>query len=53
MASCARRYGVLAEGTLHGWQEADGAVEITRQEIESTWAAAPEILDKDRTEETS
>jgi hypothetical protein len=53
MAAYERQYGVLAEGTLRGWQEADGAAEITRQESESTWAAARKILDADRTEETS
>lgn len=53
LAAYERQYGVLAEGTLHDWQEADGAAEITRQEFESTWAAARETLDTDRTEETS
>lgn len=53
MAAYERQYGVLAEGTLRGWKEAHGAAEITRQEFESTWAAAREILDANRTEETS
>lgn len=53
MAAYERQYGVLAEGTLRGWKEADGAAEITRQEFESTWAAAREVLDANRTEETS
>src|SRR5690606_17018076 len=53
MAAYVRQYGVLAEGTLRGWQEADGAAEIIRQEFESTWAAARETLDADRTEETT
>jgi hypothetical protein len=53
MAAYERQYGVLAEGTLRGWKEADGAAEITRQDFESTWAAAREILDANRTEETS
>ncbi|MDW8805478.1 hypothetical protein P1P68_11995 [Streptomyces scabiei] len=53
MASYERQYGVLTEGALHDWQEADGAAEITRQEFESTWAAARETLDANRTEETS
>ncbi|MEV7678825.1 hypothetical protein AB0O64_09760 [Streptomyces sp. NPDC088341] len=48
-----RQYGVLAEGAPRGWQEADGAAEITRREFESTWAAVRETLDADRTEETS
>jgi len=53
MAAYERQYGVLAEGTLRGWQEADGAADITRQEFESTWAAARETLGKDRIEEAS
>ncbi|MFJ8282262.1 hypothetical protein ACIRA2_33865 [Streptomyces griseoviridis] len=53
MAAYERQYGVLAEGALRGWQESDGAAEMTRQEFESTWAAAREILDADRIEETS
>ncbi|NNJ03099.1 hypothetical protein HHX38_02925 [Streptomyces sp. PKU-MA01144] len=53
MAAYERQYGVLAEGALRGWQEADGAAEMTRQEFESTWAAARETLDADRTEETT
>ncbi|MDX3098328.1 hypothetical protein PV417_28020 [Streptomyces sp. ME19-03-3] len=53
MAAYERQYGVLAEGALRGWQEADGAAEITRQEFESTWAAARETLYADCIEETS
>ena len=53
MTAYERQYGVLAEGALRGWQEADRAAEITRQEFESTWAAAREALDADRTEETT
>ncbi|AWK09874.1 hypothetical protein SSP531S_53010 [Streptomyces spongiicola] len=53
MAAYERRYGVLAEGAVRGWRETDGAAEITRQEFESTWAAARETLDADRTEETT
>jgi len=53
MAAYERQYGVLAEGTLRGWKKADGAAEITRQEFESTWAAAREILDANRSEEMS
>jgi len=53
MASYERQYGVLGEGTLHGRREADGVAEITRQEIESTWATARETLDANRTEETN
>ncbi|MEV7432583.1 hypothetical protein [Streptomyces griseoviridis] len=53
MAAYERQYGVLAEGALRGWQESDGAAEMTRQEFESTWATARETLDADRIEETS
>lgn len=53
MASYERQYGVLAEGTRHGWRETDGVAEITRQEFESTWAAARETLNADRAEEAS
>lgn len=53
MAAYERKYGVLAEGSLHGWQDAGGAAEITQYEFESTWAAARETLDAKRTEETS
>jgi hypothetical protein len=53
MASYERQYGVLAEGTVHGWREANGVAEIARQEFESTWAAARETLDANSTEETS
>ncbi|MGP3638486.1 hypothetical protein ACTU45_35210 [Streptomyces sp. 24-1644] len=53
MAAYERKYGVLAEGSLHGWHDADGTAEITQREFESTWAAARETLDANRTEETS
>jgi hypothetical protein len=53
MAAYERKYGVLAEGSLHGWHDAGGAAEITQHEFESTWAAARETLDAKRTEETS
>ncbi len=53
MAAYERKYGVLAEGSLHGWQDAGGTAEITRHEFESTWAAARETLEANRTEETS
>ncbi|WP_093802933.1 hypothetical protein [Streptomyces sp. Wb2n-11] len=48
-----RKYGVLAEGSLYGWQDAGGTAEITRHEFESTWTAARETLDANHTEETS
>jgi hypothetical protein len=44
---------VASDASLHGWQDFDGPAEITRHEFESTWAAAREILDANRTEETS
>ncbi|MCX4553107.1 hypothetical protein [Streptomyces sp. NBC_01500] len=53
MTTYERTYGVLAEGSLHGWQDFDGPTEITEHEFESTWAAARETLDANRTEETS
>ncbi|MFC9679011.1 hypothetical protein [Streptomyces sp. NPDC056948] len=53
MTAYERKCGVLAEGSLHGWQDADGPIEITQHEFESTWAAARETLDANRTEETS
>ncbi|WP_340563497.1 hypothetical protein [Streptomyces sp. GSL17-111] len=53
MTAYERKYGVLAEGNLHGWQGFDGPTEITQREFQSTWAAARETLDVNRTEETS
>ncbi|WP_405683704.1 hypothetical protein OG204_01060 [Streptomyces sp. NBC_01387] len=53
MTTYERTYGVLAEGSLYGWQDFDGPTEITEHEFESTWAAARETLDANRTEETS
>ncbi|MGW7053603.1 hypothetical protein [Streptomyces sp. NPDC054887] len=54
MTASDRKYGVLAEGSLHGWHDAGGAAEITQDAFcESTWAAAREALDANRTEETS
>lgn len=50
MVAYERRYGVLAEHSLNGWQSVGGAVEITGREFESTWAAARQTLDADRTE---
>ncbi|MFR9795408.1 hypothetical protein ACL02U_05785 [Streptomyces sp. MS06] len=32
-----RRYGVLAEGCLNGWQESDGVAVITRDKFERIW----------------
>jgi hypothetical protein len=53
MAFYERKYGVLAEGSMRGWQESDDAAGITFDEFESTWAAAREVLDTERTEESS
>ncbi|MEU8147961.1 hypothetical protein [Nonomuraea sp. NPDC048901] len=38
------RFGVLAEGSLEGWQDADQAAEITRQEFEAIWIQARQHL---------
>ncbi|MES9512141.1 hypothetical protein ABWJ92_38190 [Streptomyces sp. NPDC000609] len=40
MAAHERRYGVLAEGDLTGWDDADGPAEITEDVFERIWAAA-------------
>ena len=53
MTTYDQRYGVLTEGCLRGWQEEESAAEITLAEFESVWAAAREVLDADRTEETA
>ncbi|MFA1544620.1 HD domain-containing protein [Actinomadura monticuli] len=39
-----RRFGVLAEGSLQGWQDADHAAQITRHEFEALWAQARQHL---------
>ncbi|MFF0066526.1 hypothetical protein ACFYRC_34340 [Streptomyces sp. NPDC005279] len=39
------RYGVLAEGSLDGWQEAQCAAEISAGEFERLWTAARKYLD--------
>jgi hypothetical protein len=36
------KYGILAEGSLDGWQETDSAAEITATEFERIWASARE-----------
>ncbi|MFF0087654.1 hypothetical protein ACFYR1_49735 [Streptomyces canus] len=36
------KYGILAEGSLDGWQETDCAAEITAPEFERIWASARE-----------
>jgi hypothetical protein len=44
MAAYERQYGVLAEGNLSGWQDADQATEITAEEFEEVWAVARSAL---------
>ncbi|MFC5724376.1 hypothetical protein ACFP1Z_29905 [Streptomyces gamaensis] len=53
MAAYERQYGVLAEGSLTGWQDADGAAEVTAGEFESTWVIARETLNTVRAKEAS
>ncbi|MFI5628991.1 hypothetical protein ACIA8E_06340 [Streptomyces sp. NPDC051664] len=43
-----RQYGVLAEGTLDGWQEAPHASEISAEEFERLWAEARRTLESSR-----
>ncbi|MGW4958008.1 hypothetical protein ACWEPL_12350 [Nonomuraea sp. NPDC004186] len=38
------RYGVLADGSLEGWQDAEQVTEISRDEFENVWAAARSYL---------
>jgi hypothetical protein len=40
MSAYERQYGVLAEGALTGWEDADGAAEITEDTFERIWSAA-------------
>jgi hypothetical protein len=39
-----RRFGVLTEDSLEGWQNADQAIQITRQEFEALWTEARQHL---------
>ncbi|MCZ4103519.1 hypothetical protein C8250_042530 [Streptomyces sp. So13.3] len=39
-AAYERQYGVLAEGALTGWEDADAAAEVTEDVFERIWAAA-------------
>ncbi|MFE2945139.1 hypothetical protein ACFXKG_39850 [Streptomyces sp. NPDC059255] len=41
MAVYQHKYGILAEGSLAGWQETDSAAEILATEFERIWASAP------------
>lgn len=40
-----QRYGVLAEGSLDGWQEQPHANEISAEEFDRLWAEARRTLD--------
>ncbi|MFE9679397.1 hypothetical protein ACFYO5_35710 [Streptomyces sp. NPDC006259] len=40
MAVYQRKYGILAEGSLDGWQETDSAAENTPAEFACAWAPA-------------
>jgi hypothetical protein len=40
-----RRFGVLSEGSLDGWQDQPQAAEISAEEFERLWAAARQALD--------
>ncbi|MFD5030460.1 hypothetical protein ACFWM0_08565 [Streptomyces sp. NPDC058405] len=42
MAVYQHKYGILAEGSLDGWQDTDSAAEITATEFEPIWASARE-----------
>jgi hypothetical protein len=39
-----RRYGVLAEGPMHGWQDQPHAAEISAEEFERLWTGARRAL---------
>jgi hypothetical protein len=39
-----RRYGVLAEGSLDGWETQPGAAEVSAEEFERLWADARRAL---------
>jgi len=43
-----RQYGVLAEGSLDGWQDEPQAAEISVEEFEQLWAEARRTLDESR-----
>ncbi|WP_432197655.1 hypothetical protein [Streptomyces sp. bgisy027] len=43
-----RQYGVLAEGSLEGWQEQPQAAEISAKEFDGLWAEARRALDASR-----
>ncbi|MFJ8364528.1 hypothetical protein [Streptomyces sp. NPDC093984] len=45
MADYERKYGVLAEGRLDGWEDTEGAAEITEDTFERIWLAARHRLE--------
>ncbi|MFJ1642361.1 MULTISPECIES: hypothetical protein [unclassified Streptomyces] len=47
MADYEHKYGILAEGSLDGWQDTQSATEITAAEFERIWASAREALAPD------
>ncbi|MFD6918376.1 hypothetical protein [Streptomyces virginiae] len=47
MAVYKHKYGMLAEGSLDGWQDSQSATEITAAEFERIWASAREALARD------
>ncbi|WP_432844828.1 hypothetical protein ACQPXB_26640 [Amycolatopsis sp. CA-161197] len=46
MQAYERQYGVLAEGDVRGWGEADQVVEISGAEFERVWVPARRALDQ-------
>jgi hypothetical protein len=47
MADYERKYGILAEGSLDGWQDTQSATDITAAEFERIWTSAREALARD------
>ncbi|MEW2417496.1 hypothetical protein AB0953_27765 [Streptomyces sp. NPDC046866] len=47
MVDYERKYGILAEGSLDGWQDTRSATEIPAAEFERIWASAREALARD------
>ncbi|WP_406727401.1 hypothetical protein WJ438_26105 [Streptomyces sp. GD-15H] len=48
MSRYERQYGVLAEGSLDGWQDQPQAAEISAEEFEHLWTEARRTLDASR-----
>lgn len=48
-----RRYGVLAEGSLDGWQNTEGTAAITMETFELIWTAARQHLDSSASDEAT